>query len=302
MYRKKSGNATTGNTTTGNANLRIGERTNAIRENGVPREDANPEIGVPREDANPEIGVPNAPRGWHSRGYLPHYDDDEKIQHVTFHLADSLPSDVVHRMDAELKALPPEKRDVEHRKRVEAWLDASHGSCVLRQPRIAGMVEDSLRSFDGQRYYLLAWVVMPNHVHVLFQPAKGGSVAKIVASWKRFTATQICTCRRAATPGNADLPIGPGNADLLIGAANATFRTGPGNVGLRTGTSPQPVWHREYRDRFIRNEGHLLQAVQYIHQNPVKAGLVVRAEDWLWSSARFAGNADQEIGDPRKDP
>jgi hypothetical protein len=46
-----------------------------------------------------------------------------------------------------------------------------------------------------------------------------------------------------------------------------------------------PVWHPEYWDRFIRNERHFQQAVEYIRQNPVKAGLVRKAEDWRWSSA-----------------
>jgi len=264
-----------------------------------PGEDANQEIGDPGESANREIGDPGkganqeigGPRGWHSRGYLPHYDDDEKIQHVTFHLADSLPRDVVQRMDEELKALPPEKQDVERRKRVEAWLDAGHGSCVLRQPGIARMVEGSLRFFDAQRYYLLAWAVMPNHVHALFQPVKGRSVAKIVASWKKFTATHICAFRRSSAPGNANLPISD--------ETNAVQQNGaPGNANLPIGDNLQPVWHREYWDRFIRDEGHFQQAIQYIHQNPVNARLVAKAEDWPWSSARFSKSANPEIGGP----
>jgi hypothetical protein len=127
--------------------------------------------------ANQEIGVP----GWHSRGYLPHFEIAELIQHVTFHLADSMAKEAVERMDGEIRCLPPEKRDTERRKRIEAWMDAGHGSCILRESAVAGMVQNSLLFFDGQRYRLLAWVVMPNHVHVLFQPVNGWTVAKIVA-------------------------------------------------------------------------------------------------------------------------
>jgi len=58
------------------------------------------------------------------------------------------------------------------------------------------MVQESLLTFDSQRYRLLAWVVMPNHVHVLFQPMNGWTVAKIVAAWKKFTARKICDDRR----------------------------------------------------------------------------------------------------------
>src|ERR1700688_4720654 len=179
-------------------------------------------VGGSRNDpgnANLPIGVPGA--AWHSRGYLPHFESSEATQHVTFHLADSLPQTVLLRLEAELKALPAEKRDVERRKRVDAWIDAGHGSCVLRKPGIADMVQGSLLAFDSQRYRLLAWVVMPNHVHVLFLPINGWTVAKIVAAWKKFTARQISNERRQTSEACGD-----------------------------------PVWHREYWDRFIRGQTH----------------------------------------------
>lgn len=203
--------------------------------------------------ANQEIGDPSSvPKGWHTRGYLPHYDG-RVTQHVTFHLADSLPRDALERMAAELDALPPQEQEIERRKRVDTWLDAGHGCCVLRGPDIAAMTQQALKHFDGLRYSLLAWVIMPNHVHVLFRPAEGQAVSKIVASWKKFTARRILDAADAATP--------------LLGAV------------------PRPVWHREYWDRFIRNEKHFRTVVEYIHNNPVKAGLVARPEDWPWSSA-----------------
>jgi REP element-mobilizing transposase RayT len=237
----------------GDANLRIGAGEDAIQENGDPGE------GGAGKDANREIGVPGVPGGWHSRGYLPHFESAGATQHVTFHLADSLPQTVLLQLEAELKSLPAEKRDVERRRRVEAWIDAGHGSCVLRKPGIADMAQGSLLSFDSQRYRLLAWVVMPNHVHVLFTPMNGWTVAKIVAGWKKFTARKICDDLRD-----------------------------------RGETAGGPVWHREYWDRYIRNQRHFAQAVEYIHLNPVKAGLVGRAESWRWSSAY----ANQEIGVP----
>ena len=200
--------------------------------------------------ANQEIGV----SGWSSRGYLPHFDGNDTIQHVTFHLADSLPKEVLERLNLEICNLPFDQQDVERRKRIEAWIDAGHGGCILREPVIAEMVQNTFLFFDGQRYRLLAWVVMPNHVHVLLQPLPGWTLARIVASWKKFTAARICA---HLFPGNANLPIG---------------------------APPSPVWHREYWDRYIRDESHFHQVVAYIHANPVKAGLVMRVEDWQWSS------------------
>jgi len=217
-----------------NANLPIGGVNDAIQENGAPR--------------------------WHSRGYLPHFESSDVTQHVTFHLADSLPQTVLLRLEAELKFLPAEKRDAEPRKRVDAWIDAGHGSCVLRDPAIADMVLDSLLTFDSQRYRLLAWVVMPNHVHILFQPINRWTVAKIVAAWKKFTARKICDERR--------------DSDGRI----------PGTPISRLAAS-SPVWHREYWDRYIRDEGHLAQVIEYIHLNPVRAGLAATPERWPWSSA-----------------
>ena len=232
---------------------------------------ANLPIGEFLNMANREIGVPGGPR-WHSRGYLPHFESADATQHVTFHLADSLPKDVLDRLNEELKGLPAARQDIERRKRVEAWIDAGHGSCVLREPDIANMAQNSLLIFDAQRYRLLAWVVMPNHVHVLFQAMNGWTMAKIVASWKKFTARKICDFRRAANAaGNAHLPIGE------------SLNTANREIGV------PGVWHREYWDRFIRDERHFQQVVEYIHQNPVKAGLVARAEDWPWTSARRLG-------------
>jgi len=180
---------------------------------------------------------------------------------VTFHLADSLPQTVVVQLEAELKTLPAEQRDAERRKRLEGWIDAGHGSCALRNPAIADLVQASLLAFDSQRYRLVAWVVMPNHVHLLFQLIKGWTLAKIVASWKKFTARLICDDRRAS---------------------------GEGTGG--------PDWHREYWDRYIRDRRHLEKAIEYIHLNPVNAGLVITAADWRWSSAH-SGN----VGSVKKD-
>ncbi len=238
----------------------------------IGRNGASRETGVPGEEASRETGVPGAGDlpGWHSRGYLPHFDDVEATQHVTFHLADSLPREVTDRLRDEVRCLPLERQDVEWRKRVEAWIDSGYGSCVLREPEVAERVQNAFLYFDRQRYRLLEWTVMPNHVHVLFQPINGGTVAKIVASWKKHTARGISEFRRRATQ----------------------------ETGVPR-EEPSPVWHREYWDRFIRNERHFQQAVEYIRQNPVKAGLVRKAEDWRWSiAAELDGKASMsEIPD-----
>ncbi len=231
----------------------------------------------PNNPPSVSTAVEDAP-AWHSRGYLPHFEGAETVQHVTFHLADSLPNEVLGRLDEEAREFPLDRRAIEFRRKVEAWIDAGHGSCRLREPPAADIVQSALLFFDADRYRLMAWTIMPNHVHALFQPLPGWTMAQIVASWKKFTARRISA---GSPPGNADLQIGSGSgAGPQIGSSGrADLEIGvPGKTASR-------FWHREYWDRYIRNERHFRQAVQYIHENPVKAGLATKAEDWRWSSA-----------------
>ncbi len=189
---------------------------------------------------------PNHTPGWHSRGYLPHLDVPGLLQSITFHLADSLPAEVLQAILATTEPGDPERLH-----RIERWLDRGHGACWLRRPQIGALVEQALLHFDGERYRLLAWVVMPNHLHCLIETFPGHALADVVQAWKSFTATR---------------------ANRLLG---------------RSGS----FWHRDYFDRYIRDEAHLAAVVRYIEHNPVKAGLVARAEGWPFGSARVRGEA-----------
>lgn len=121
-------------------------------------------------------------RGWHERGYLPHRDEPGLTQFVTFHLADSFPES----LRSEWEHLAKIEDDRERRKELEAYLDRGRGECHLREPQVAGLVEDNFRNFSGRSYELRAWVLMPNHVHVLFKVGTV-SMAEIVGSWKKHT-------------------------------------------------------------------------------------------------------------------
>jgi putative transposase len=119
-------------------------------------------------------------KGWHSRGYLPHFDSQDVVQFVTFRLADSLPKEAALRLrDA---AQPESLRD--------EFLDKGWGACWLRDDRIAEIVEQAFLIFDAERYRLHAWTIMPNHVHVLLSVLPGRPLGDIVSSWKRFTARE----------------------------------------------------------------------------------------------------------------
>lgn len=199
-------------------------------------------------------GVPPASplaKNWYSCGYLPHFDHPGLIQSITFRLADALPAQVVERLRAS------ETEDARFRASLEDYLNAGHGACLLREPVHAHSVEDALLHFDGQRYRLLAWVVMPNHVHVLIETQAGHPLAEVVHSWKSFTAKIIL---RALPPGRQGV-----------------------------------LWQREYFDRYIRDERHLRAVIEYIDNNPVKAGLAKAAGDWRFGSARLGEPASRRL-------
>jgi REP element-mobilizing transposase RayT len=198
-------------------------------------------------------------KGWHDRGYLPHRDDYDLIQHVTVHLADSLPRRAVESLEFALEELPESERAPARIRRLHELLDAGRGSCILRESRFAAIVEESLRHHEGKRYELHAWSIMPNHFHVLVQPFDSYTLQQITTAWKRYTAREIRKLLKAS------------------GAASA--------FSARLTDPSAAFWQREYWDRFIRDEAHFSDTIAYIHNNPVAAGLVESPGDWRWSSA-----------------
>ena len=123
--------------------------------------------------------------GWHQRGYLPHRDAPGLTQFVTFRLHDSFPAS----RRAEWEALLRISESRERRRQLEDYLDRGYGECWLRRSDIAARAEASLRHFDGQRFQLLAWTIMPNHIHVLVQIWQIPLVT-LLHSWKGFIARE----------------------------------------------------------------------------------------------------------------
>jgi REP element-mobilizing transposase RayT len=123
--------------------------------------------------------------GWHENGYLPHRDEPGLVQFVTFRLVDAFPEERRSEWEALLKIEEDRKRRFE----LEAYLDKGRGACHLRNPDIAAIVENALRHFHGERYDLRAWVVMPNHVHLLFE-VQETPMSELVDAWKGFAAKE----------------------------------------------------------------------------------------------------------------
>jgi len=201
--------------------------------------------------------------GWHERGYLPHCDYPGLVQFVTFRLADSMPASRRGEWEHLLKI----EDDREKRTRLEEYLDRGVGECHLRDPRIAKIAEDAMLHFHNERYELLAWCVMPNHVHVLVHVWQV-PLDEMIQSWKRFSATRALKLLRAErrTPIRRD-------------SNNA-------NVPNRS-SALQSFWQREYWDIFMRDGDQERKAICYIENNPVRAKLSRISEEWPFSSARF---------------
>jgi REP element-mobilizing transposase RayT len=188
--------------------------------------------------------MPALHKQWHSRGYLPHCDVPGLLQSISFRLGDALPVAAIARIQQA-------RTDKEKYQRTETLLNQGYGACYLQQPLLAETVENALLYGDGGRYRLIAWCVMPNHVHVLIETFTGWPLPIVIHSWKSFTAKAI-------------------NSHL-------------GTSGM--------VWMEDYFDRYIRDDTHLAAVIAYIHNNPVKAGLVATPEEWPYSSASRSRNA-----------
>ena len=183
----------------------------------------------------------------HTRN-LPHWAANKSLIFITYRLADSMPAAKLREWQAE--------RDEWMRRHPEPWdeataseyydtfpakldemLDAGYGSCILGREDCCSIVVENLLHFNGERYVLHAFVVMPNHVHVLLEIVRREDLAKIVHGWKSYTAKRI---------------------NEVVG--------GEGQV-----------WQREYYDRLIRNAEHYARTVEYIRRNAcVAEGILSR--------------------------
>ena len=187
-----------------------------------------------------------------NRGHLPHWEAETATYFVTFRLADSLPQEVLRKILFVRKDIPStatqmgrnvseseQKRLMKlYSRRIESFLDTGDGECFLKNDAVAKLVADSLRQFHGTRYQLFAWCLMPNHVHAVFKTIAENTLPGILHSWKSFSAK---------------------------GANQILHRSGE-------------FWQREYYDRLVRDISEFHRAVEYVVDNPKRAGL----KDWPW--------------------
>ena len=199
------------------------------------------------------------------RRNLPHLDVPGGTYFITFCLAGSLPSvgyaSIARRWREKSLQTPPQGMSVASWRHecaaaafleVDSLLDGGKATRWLADPRLAGAVESSLRHWDGVRYRVVAYVIMPSHCHAVIDTAgdgggrrDGSCLASIMHSIKRHSA-QEC--------------------NQLLG---------------RRGS----FWQAESYDRVIRDSDELDRVVAYVEWNPVRAGLCARPDWWRFSSA-----------------
>ncbi|WP_035615612.1 transposase [Haloferula sp. BvORR071] len=190
-----------------------------------------------------------------TKGHLPHWEQENSTYFITWRTADSIPREKAdywtQQREDWLRAHAINPGDPEWRKKVEVLpedirrelrrfsravddeMDSCHGECLLRDPDLARIVARALHHFDGDRYLLGDFVVMPNHVHVLVGGMDRGRMQLQVGSWKKWTALEI---------------------------NQRTRRKGR-------------FWQTESFDHLVRSESAFERFRRYIGENPAKAKL-----------------------------
>lgn len=182
---------------------------------------------------------------------LPHWRQEGKLYFVTWRQADSIPAEKREQLriereafiaahgDPAVEALSPVLMRRYHAlfsERVQQWLDAGNGTCVMRRPEAQAIVRTALHHFNGIRYQLGSFAIAGNHVHVLVAPVPGIALSSILHSWKSFTANAI---------------------NKALG---------------RRGT----LWQEESYDHLVRSEASLYRIQEYIHAHEQQGAYVER--------------------------
>jgi len=181
---------------------------------------------------------------------LPHWQQADSMQFVTFRLGDAMPTDKLRIWKEERavwlsfhpKPWSPEQ-EKEYRQRfmgqLERWLDEGSGCCLLADPGVREVLEMTLMKDQDTRAVHHAWVIMPNHVHLLFTAYARLEI--LMKTWKGVSARRI----------------------------------GKGSI-----------WQKGYRDTMIRDAGHFANVVRYIRRNPLK---LREGTFTLWEGERARG-------------
>jgi putative DNA methylase len=236
-----------------------------------------------------------------TRRNLPHWYVPGAAHFITYRLADTIPAEVLHRLrserDARLQHKPAGLSPAENRHRAhkvffaayDRYLDHTCKIDWLAQPRIAAMIRGNLHHHNGSKYYLLAYCIMPNHVHVLLQPpvTAGGSPA-VGASVGALAATA------AGEPPAVTGDETPDGLSPLASIMHSLKSYTAHQANRLLGRSGR-FWLGESYDHWVRDDDELERIVNYIAANPVQARLVGEPHCWFFCSAHDRFLQDGEL-------
>ena len=179
-----------------------------------------------------------------SENKLPHWEQPGATYFVTWRTADSLPQHFLEQQQRDkdffLSQHPKpweteiqEEYNQKFTAKLEEYLDSGHGKCLLRKELYREVLKDALLYFDQERYSMISFVIMPNHIHLLFTIHPDWSLSELIHSWKLHSSRNI---------------------NKLNGSKGA-------------------FWQKDYFDRMIRDQKHFGRCIRYIRKNPQKARL-----------------------------
>jgi putative transposase len=213
---------------------------------------------------------------------LPHFYPVGGIFFVTFCLYGSLPKEIIAQYRFEKNQAIAQRIKVRYDKdgertevrctneikyeeqkryfaKIDSYLDKAQGDWILKNNDVSQIVADKMHQFDGEFYDLIAYCIMSNHVHWVFDLQK-----------------QI-----EQLPENVEL-----TTQNYVQVESIMQRIKGGSafeINKFLGTKGRTVWQPENYDHYVRNHKELENIIRYVLHNPVKAGLVTDWQDWKFS-------------------
>ncbi len=233
-----------------------------------------------------------------TRRNLPHWYVNGAMHFVTYRLAGTIPSAVLLRLreqrDARLRQKPragitlQKHKELAHKlffAEYDRHLDHSCSINWLTTPSVAAMIRGNLYHHNGNMYYLLAYCIMPNHVHVLLQP------------------TTLALTHSSPTEMEAHEPDEKPDSGSPLSSIMHSLKSYTAHRANELLSRSGPFWQHESYDHWVRDDDELERIVYYIAWNPVKAGLVQHPHEWFFCSAhdRFLqdGSSETFLAEPK---
>ena len=229
---------------------------------------------------------------------LPHFQPSGYSFFVTFRLTETLPAEVIKNY----KAIKKKRLEIiagydnqnvrrekyhelqsEYFKLYDDYIDKCiSGHQWLKEKKVAEIVKESLHYRDGNEYDLISYTIMSNHVHMVFIPYD-----KPVSLGAEHPASNIhrpVELHKELLPEQNDDTVGsPYRVTKILQDMKKFTASNCNKILNRSGE----FWHHESYDHVVRDSQELKRIVNYVLNNPVKAGLVDYPEQWDYSYVNY---------------